>query len=160
MKIWLKPLLKYFLKKVKYMQFQKAPDIQKKLNHLLEHIDFPHIDGSRVIAFRSKDSKARARARIWSMPRIWQLALNIKAHYVIEVISHHFDNQSEEEQLKILIHELMHIPKSFSGALVPHRGKGRRQQVHHSLVNKLYKQYQNNTHTSVGDKIKKIFKNS
>lgn len=139
------------------MQFQKAPDIQKKINHLLDHIDFPHIDGDRIIAFRSKGSKARARARIWSMPRIWQMALDIKAHYVIEVISHHFDNQSEEEQLKILIHELMHIPKSFSGALVPHRGKGRRPQVHHTLVNKLYKQYQKSTNQTPVGKLKKLF---
>jgi len=140
------------------MQFEKAPDIQKKLNHLLEYIDFPHIDASRVIAFRSKGSKARARARIWSMPRIWQMALNIKAHYVIEVISHHFDNQSKDEQLKILIHELMHIPKSFSGALVPHRGRGKRHQVHHTLVNKLYKQYQKNTNQTPKAKFKKLLK--
>ncbi|MFC1653455.1 putative metallopeptidase [Patescibacteria group bacterium] len=127
------------------MNFQKAPDIQKKLNHLLDNIEFPHIDRNRIIAFRSEGSKANARARIWSMPRIWQLALNIKAHYVIEVISHHFDHLNEDEQLKVLIHELMHIPKSFSGALVPHRGAGRRHQVHHTLVNKLFKEYKKKT---------------
>lgn len=124
------------------MDFQKASDIQELIDHVLENLDFPHIDKSRIIAFRSHGSSARARARIWSMPRIWQLALGIKAHYVIEVISHYFDNQSKEEQTKTIIHELMHIPKSFSGALVPHRGAGRRHQVHHTLVNKMYKEYQ------------------
>ena len=123
------------------MDFQKAPDIQIMINHVLENVSFPHIDKSRIVAFRSQGSSARARARIWSMPRIWQMALNIEAHYVIEVISHYFDNESKEEKIKTIIHELMHIPKSFSGALVPHRGAGRRHQVHHTLVNKLYKEY-------------------
>jgi predicted metallopeptidase len=124
------------------MNFEKAPDIQEMINHVLEHVSFPHIDGSRIVAFRSHGSVARARARIWSMPRIWQMALDIKAHYVIEVISKYFDGETREEQIKTIIHELMHIPKSFSGALVPHKGSGGRHQVHHTLVNKLYKEYQ------------------
>jgi len=127
------------------MDFNKAPDIQKKLNHILKHVDFPHIDGKRIIAFRSKGGKARARARIWSMPRIWQKALDIKAHYVIEVISKHFDHLKEDDQIKILIHELMHIPKTFSGALVPHKGAYGRHHVHHSKINKLFKKYKTKT---------------
>jgi predicted metallopeptidase len=124
------------------MEFNKAPDIQKRLLHLLKHLDMPHIDPKRVVAFRSSGSKARARARIWSMPRIWQSALDIKAHYVIEVISHHFDHLKEDDQTKVLIHELMHIPKSFSGALVPHRGAGRRHQVHHKKVEIMFKEFE------------------
>ena len=123
------------------MYFEAAPDVQKMIDDVLSVLHFPHIDKNRVIAFRSHGSVARARARIWSMPRIWQLALSIKAHYVIEVISHYFDNQTVEEQTKTIIHELMHIPKSFSGALVPHKGSGGRHQVHHSLVSKLYREY-------------------
>lgn len=123
------------------MKFEKALDIQKKLNKLLKHLDMPHVYPKRVIAFRSEGSKARARARIYSMPRIWQQALNIKAHYVIEVISHHFDHLKEDEQTKVLIHELMHIPKTFSGALVPHRGAGRRHQVHRKKVEVLFDEF-------------------
>ena len=124
------------------MDFKPAPDIQKRLRHILKHLDMPHVDPNRIFAFRSTGSSARARARIWSLPRIWQQALGINAHYVIEVIAHHFDHLKPEDQTKILIHELMHIPKSFSGALVPHRGAYRRRQVHHTTVNRLFKQYQ------------------
>lgn len=73
---------------------------------------------------RSNNAKARAYARIWSLPRIWQSALGVEPHYVIEVLSQHFDSQSKENQDRTLIHELMHIPKTFSGAVKPHNCLG------------------------------------
>ncbi|OGV91873.1 hypothetical protein A3A66_01545 [Microgenomates group bacterium RIFCSPLOWO2_01_FULL_46_13] len=121
------------------MEIERAGDIDTKIRYLVRHLNLPHIDASRIIAFRSYGSEARARARIWSLPRIWQEALKVKAHYVIEVLSHHFDHLSEEEKLKVLIHELLHIPKTFSGALVPHRGAYRRYHIHRGLVEQLFK---------------------
>jgi len=35
----------------------------------------------------------------------------------------------EEEKEKVIIHELMHIPKKFSGGFVPHRGRINRRRV-------------------------------
>ena len=108
------------------MDFQKAPDIQTRLEILVKGLVFSHIDSGKIVAFRSFGSKARAQARIWSFPRIWQMALNTSPHYCIEVLSEKFDRLSGPEQTKILIHELLHIPKNFSGALLPHRGRGRK----------------------------------
>lgn len=119
------------------MDFYKAPDIQKRLTLLVKKLDLAHLDGRRIIAFRSTGSRARARARIWSFPRIWQMALGVKAHYCIEVLSEKFDRLSEKDQTRILIHELLHIPKNFSGALLPHRGRGRR--IDRREVEKLFK---------------------
>lgn len=102
------------------MKFNPAPDIQERITELVEKLPFPHIDATRIKCFRSSGSTSRANARIWSLPRIWQKALDVKAHYVIEVLAERFDNYGRKEQDKILIHELLHIPKTFSGALVPH----------------------------------------
>lgn len=68
------------------------------------------------------------------------MALDISPQYIIEVITQRFDKLPEEEKERTLIHELMHIPKTFSGALVSHRGKARR--IDRKTVEVLYQQYQ------------------
>lgn len=108
------------------MIFKKAPDIQTRLSYLIKKLNLSHIDPERIVAFRSQGSKSRARARIWSFPRIWQQALDVAPHYCIEVLSEKFDSLSKTDQTKVLIHELLHIPKTFSGALLNHRSRGRR----------------------------------
>lgn len=119
------------------MKFNPAPDIQERVAELVGKLPFPHIDSSRIKCFRSSGSKSRANARIWSLPRIWQKALEVKAHYIIEVLSERFDSYNKVEQDKILIHELMHIPKTFSGALVPHFCFGKR--INKKAVEEIYK---------------------
>jgi len=121
------------------MKFERALDIQVKVNRILFVLNLPHIDRTRVVCMRSQGSKSNAIARIWSMPRIWQQALGIKSHYVIEVISEKFDRLNEEEQERTLIHEIMHIPKTFSGALVPHKCFGKI--IDDRAVEKIYKDY-------------------
>jgi predicted metallopeptidase len=121
------------------LKFERAHDIQVKVNRILFVLKLPHIDRKRVVCMRSWGSKSNAIARIWSMPRIWQKALGIKSHYVIEVISEEFDDLNQEEQEKTLIHELMHIPKTFSGALVPHKCFGKR--IDKKSVENIYKKY-------------------
>jgi predicted metallopeptidase len=54
------------------------------------------------------------------MPKIMQLSLNADAFYPIEFLSEKFDKMSEEERIKVIIHELMHIPKSFGGGFRHH----------------------------------------
>lgn len=105
------------------MDWKEASDIKAEISKLVEVLELNYIDPKRIISFRSYGSVARARARIWALPRVWQLALNIEPHYVIEVLSERFDGLSVYEKRRTLIHELMHIPKNFSGALVPHRGR-------------------------------------
>jgi predicted metallopeptidase len=50
-----------------------------------------------------------------------QMALNQQPHYVIEVLSEKFDQLSKEDQTKVLIHEILHIPHSFGGGFRTHK---------------------------------------
>jgi len=119
------------------MDFYLADDIKKLIVDIAPRSKFTHIDTDFLICFRSKGSTGRAIARIWSLPRIWQMALNVKPHYCIEVISERFDKLSFEDKQKTLIHELMHIPKTFSGALVPHRTRYRK--IDRNSVEKIFR---------------------
>lgn len=119
------------------MEWQTAPDIKRRIEKIVESLSMCYVDTRRLICFRSHGSSSRARARIWSFPRVWQQALNLPAYYIIEVIDKHFDKLSTEDQSRILIHELLHIPKNFSGALIPHK---RRKWRLGNAAEKLFKQ--------------------
>ena len=108
------------------MEIDFATDVQGRVERIIEVLGLGHINQFRIICMRSKGAKANAYARIWNLPRIWQKALGVQPYYIIEVLSENFDPLSEEERDRILIHELMHIPKTFSGALVPHLCFGKR----------------------------------
>jgi predicted metallopeptidase len=110
----------------KSVDWQSAPDINKRIKKLISKLELSWIDKDNIHTFRSKNTKTRAQARIWGFPRIWQKALHQPPCYVIEVISEKFDKLSEIEKDKVLLHELAHIPKNFSGSLVPHYRKGKR----------------------------------
>lgn len=107
------------------MKLEFAPDIHSDLIRIVFKSGMKHISSRYLIAFRSYGSKSRAIARIWSLPKIWQMGLNLEPHYCIEVISERFDRLSDIDKEKVLIHELLHIPNNFSGALLPHRHRSR-----------------------------------
>lgn len=109
------------------VDWQKAPDIQRRVDKLVTSLDLEWLQRNDIYCFRSNNSSSRAYARIWGLSKIWQMALSSNASYCIEVLAERFDKLSEREQDKVLLHELAHIPKNFSGSLLPHvRKKGKR----------------------------------
>lgn len=120
------------------LQWERADDIKKQAKEILQVLDFSHINPSRIHFFRTNGSKSRSYARIWTMPKIFQKVLNIEPVYVIEVLSKYFDKLDSDQQKKVLIHEFLHIPKNFSGALIPHKGRNRNLA---KMVNILFEQY-------------------
>lgn len=103
------------------IQYYPAPDIKKRMKELAETNGFSNVNTDRIYCFRSKGSSSqRILARIWSFPKIWQLALYMEPRYVIEVLSERYDNLPPHTQDEVLIHELKHIPKKFSGGLRKH----------------------------------------
>ncbi|MBD3389804.1 metallopeptidase [Candidatus Micrarchaeota archaeon] len=121
------------------MESERAPDVQFMLEEILEQLQLEHVINSRIICMRSRGAKVAAYARIWSLPAIWRNALEINPFYIIEVVSEEYDHLPEEEKKKILIHELLHIPKKFTGGLVPHKNRGRR--IDDRFVDELYSRY-------------------
>lgn len=105
------------------MHYQKAPEIKKIIVDLVNKLKLTHIDTKRVHCIKSFDAKTRAYARIWGMSRLFKEVVGIEPHYIIEVNTKRFDKLNEREKIKTLIHELLHIPKTFSGALLSHHGR-------------------------------------
>ena len=101
------------------IRYELAPDLQGTISELA--VLFPHVRLDDVICIRSFGSSSRGTiARCHALGKAMQLALNRKGFYVIEAISKRFDKLSEQEKTKTLIHELMHIPKSFGGGFRHH----------------------------------------
>lgn len=115
------------MKRSSRVDWQKAPDIKIRILQIVSSLNLNWINTSQIYCFRSEYSKSRAYARIWGLSKIWQLALTEKPGYIIEVLSERFDKLGRLEQDKVLLHELAHIPKNFSGSLLPHvRRRGKR----------------------------------
>ena len=62
-------------------------------------------------------------------------AIGVDAYYALEFLSEKFDELSEEEKVKTIIHELMHIPKAFGGGFKHHDFVTERN------INKCFKEY-------------------
>lgn len=103
------------------LEWQEDADIQIQINHLIHILDLKHLRADRILCYRTTGSSARAYARIWSFPKIFQQALHLEPAYVIEVITEKYDKLSDDKKTQVLIHELLHIPKNFSGSLLPHK---------------------------------------
>ncbi|MBI4095994.1 MAG: metallopeptidase [DPANN group archaeon] len=102
------------------IKYEPSPEIKNKIEYMVLTLGLEHIDLSRLACFRSSGSASRAIARCYALSKIWQATLNTKAHYIIEVISEKFDRLSDSDKEKVLIHELMHIPKAFGGGFRQH----------------------------------------
>lgn len=106
------------------VDWQVATDIESRTNKLIKDLDLEWLSYGRIFYYRSTGSTARAYARTWGLPRLWQTVLTVEPAYIVEVISEHFDKLSQRQQDEIILHELSHIPRNFSGALTPHTKRG------------------------------------
>jgi predicted metallopeptidase len=120
------------------LEYMEALDVKRLVDEIVESLDLFHVVPQFVYCCRSRGSKStRIIARIHGLGRIWQEALRRPPVYVIEVISERYDKLSDEEKEKTVIHELLHIPKGFSGGFRPHKGyidKKRVERLHRTLL--------------------------
>jgi predicted metallopeptidase len=102
------------------MKYEFADDLQKTAEEISKML-FPHVDLSNIKCYRSYGTSSRGTiARCHALNKIMQKAIGIKAIYVLEFLTERFEKLDEEDKLKVIIHELMHIPKTFGGGFVHH----------------------------------------
>lgn len=102
------------------MRYEYAPDLQEIAEEISRML-FPHIVVERVKCFRSYGSSARGTiARCHTLGKLMQQTIGVKAYYALEFLCPKFERLSKEEKIKTIIHELMHIPKTFGGGFKHH----------------------------------------
>ena len=74
------------------------------------------------LAFVVSCSSSSAAARIWGLPRVFQVAFSLPPLYVVELVYPVFSRLPPRERLRVVLHELAHIPRGAGGGL---RGHGR-----------------------------------
>ncbi|MEK6757667.1 MAG: putative metallopeptidase [Nanoarchaeota archaeon] len=117
------------------MKYEFAFDLQRIAEDISSRL-FPHIRMSNVKCLRSYGTSSRGTiARCHALGKLMQKAMMTQAFYALEFLSERFDKLDKEEQIKVIIHELMHIPKSFGGGFKHHDF------VCDKNVNKYYNEY-------------------
>ncbi|EZQ02257.1 MULTISPECIES: putative metallopeptidase [Acidianus] len=104
------------------LKLEEAKDVEemaKKINDTLKLIH----DIDKIFFMRSQNSKSNVIARTLVLPAQWRFVYGEKKTYIIEVISEKFDNLTCDEKIYVVIHELMHIPRTMKG-LRGHNYKG------------------------------------
>lgn len=102
------------------MRYEDAPDLKARMTEIVDALNLGHVDVSRVACMRSFGSSTRRTlARCHALGKLMQKAMGTKAFYAVEFLER-FDRLPKDEQDKVIIHELMHIPKTFGGGFRQH----------------------------------------
>jgi len=102
------------------MKYEFAQDLKERMDEISLVLGMKHIDLNRVECLRSSgSSSSRTIARCHTIGKLMQKAMRTKAFYAIEFLER-FEKLSRVEQDKVIIHELMHIPKTFGGGFRQH----------------------------------------
>ena len=104
------------------MRYEYSQEWTLKAREIAKLLDFSHVRPERICCLKSSGTSTRRTiARIHSLSKVMQLALDDAPFYAIELLSEKFDKLSQEDQLKTIVHELMHIPASFGGGFRHHK---------------------------------------
>ena len=108
-------------RKKKPIRYDIAEDIQTRFEDIVRTLNLSHIDLDKVVCIRSYGSSTRRIiARCHGLSKVLQIAMGVKAFYVLEFLAERFDKLDDEEKEETIIHELMHIPLNFGGGFRHH----------------------------------------
>lgn len=118
------------------MRYERADDIERRMHDIILKLGMNHVQVGNVACIRSHGSSSRRTiARCHALGKVMQKAMDRRAFYVLEFLSERFDRMPEEEKIKVVIHELMHIPVAFGGGFKHH------DVVNERNVNKMFERY-------------------
>jgi len=104
------------------MRYRFSEKWTQKAREIANALEFNHIMLERIACVESKGTKTRRIiARIHTLGKVLQLGMKQKPFYVIELVTEQFEKQPKEDQLKTIIHELLHIPHGFGGGFRHHK---------------------------------------
>ncbi len=102
------------------MKYDYAPDLKERLVEIVNALKMDHINLERVECLRSFGSSTkRTIARCHTIGKVMQKGMKTNAFYTIEFLEK-FDKLNKINQDKVIIHELLHIPKTFGGGFRQH----------------------------------------
>lgn len=102
------------------MKYEYAEDLQL-ITEEISKLLFSHVDMSRVKCYRSYGSSSRGTiARCHTLGKLMQKTIGVPAYYALEFLCPVFEKLSNEDKIKTIIHELMHIPQAFGGGFRHH----------------------------------------
>jgi len=117
------------------MKYENAPDLKERMIDIIRALEMNHVEIERIECFRSFGSSSRRTiARCHALGKLMQKAMKTSAFYAIEFLER-FERLNRKEQDKVIIHELMHVPKTFGGGFRHHDF------VHEDNVDLLYDKY-------------------
>lgn len=97
-----------------------APDVEALAKLVVDEGAVGQIDLAKVRFIRSFGAAFASYARIFGLPQPVREALKTDIRYVVEVNAKLFDGLPEHEKIRVVIHELTHIPDRCDGSLRPH----------------------------------------
>lgn len=114
-----------------------AEDVKERAEDIVNILGWNYIDLNNLAYIRSYGCTSKYTiARCHALGKAMQVGMKrTTSFYLIEVLSEKFDKLPEDEKIKVIIHELMHIPKTFGGGFIQHN------KVNDRNVNTNYKIY-------------------
>jgi len=102
------------------MKYESALDLKERMLDIIKTLDLSHVDIDRIECIRSRGSSTkRVLARCHTIGKLMQKAMKVAPFYAIEFLEP-FEKLSKKEQDKVIIHELLHVPKTFGGGFRQH----------------------------------------
>ncbi|AAL63871.1 putative metallopeptidase [Pyrobaculum aerophilum] len=101
------------------MAYIRLASVEADIKNAVVRHNLNHLFQVDIVVVYNPNSHSKAVARIWGINKIFQEVLGLNPVYIMELLRP-FKRLSCAERVKVIAHELAHIPATKSGALRPH----------------------------------------